>query len=290
MKQRNADLLLGLASLIWGFGFIGVHMSLEAQVTPFQVLTGRFLLATVLLAVIFPREVRRLTLPAAKSGAILGVVLFLSFTAQTIGLQYTTPSKNAFITATNVIMVPFLYWMLQKQRPDGWSFAGAAVAMVGMTLLTLGEGITGFNLGDGLTLLCAVIFAFQIVYLGKAAREHSPVQLNFMQMLVAFLLSAICMGIEGAPIVWSAEGIFGVAYLGVMSTTVAFLLQSFGQKYTTATRAAIILSMESVFGTIFSVIFTGEILTPKMLLGCALMLLAVLITETKLAFLRKKEY
>lgn len=288
MKPKYADILLGLTALIWGFGFVGAHMALEAQITPAQVLTGRFLLATVLLVLIFPRQVRRITLPVAKSGALLGVLLFFAFAAQTIGLKYTTPSKNAFITAINVIIVPFLYWAFQKTRPDGWSIAGAVVAVLGMSLLTLSEGLSGFNLGDALTLVCAVLFAMQIVYTGHAARLHSPVQLNFMQMLVAFILSLIYMLIENQPIQWSPQGIFGVAYLGVMSTTLAFLLQSFGQKYTTATKAAIILSMESVFGTVFSVIFTGEVLTPKMLLGCALMLIAVLMTETKLSFLRRK--
>ncbi len=232
--------------------------------------------------------------PAFRSGLILGILLFTAFAAQTVGLQYTTPSKNAFLSSTSVIMVPFFYWIIQKTRPDASSFAGAVVALIGMAFLTLSEGLSGFTIGDGLTLLCAGLFALQIVYNGYAARKYSPVQLNFVQMAVAAILSIVLALFEGAPLRFSGQGVFSVLYLGIMSTTLAYMVQSVGLKYTTTTRAAIILSMESVFGSIFSVLFTGETLTPQMVLGSALMVAAILLAETKFKFRRaqspKKEH
>ena len=136
------------------------------------------------------------------------------------------------------------------------------------------------NLGDGLTLLCAVGFAFQIFLTGEYVGRIRPSVLNFLQMTTACILSVIGLFVSGdfhfAP---SMKSVLAVLYLGIVSTTICYLLQTVSQKYVDETKSAIILSMEAVFGTVFSVILLHEAVTLRMILGSALILSAVLVSE-----------
>ncbi len=287
MKNKLADLALALVAVIWGTGFAASQMALDARLSPFQIMTCRFLISSVLMSIIFWREFKKIRLPEIKAGAVIGVFLFLGFAFQTIGLQYTTPSKNAFITATNVVMVPFIYWVFLKRKPDKYSIAGALLTIVGISFLTL-EGSFNVSSGDLLTLVCALGFAGHIISIGYYTRKHSPIQLVIIQMIVAFVLSVLSLLYTQDAVPLSAKGSFAVLYLGVLSTTVAFLIQNIAQKYVSATKTAIILSTEAVFGTLSSVIFLGESLNIKMIAGCVIIFTAIIITETKLSFIKAK--
>lgn len=287
MKNKLADLALALVAVIWGTGFAASQMALDANLSPFQIMTYRFFISSVLMIIIFWKEFIKIRLPEIKAGVVIGVFLFLAFAFQTIGLKYTTPSKNAFITATNVVMVPFLYWIILKKRPDRYSIAGAVLTIVGISFLTL-EGSFNVKSGDLLTLVCALGFAMHIISIGHYTRKHSPIQLVIIQMIVAFILSMLSLFYTKDAVELSAKGCLAVLYLGVLSTTVAFLLQNIAQKYVNATKTAIILSTEAVFGTLSSVIFLGENLNIKMIAGCAIIFIAIIIAETKLDFIKGK--
>ena len=287
MKNKTADLSLALVAIIWGTGFVASQMALDANLAPFQIMTYRFLISSILMVVLFWKEFRKIKIATFKAGALIGCFLFIAFAFQTIGLQYTTPSKNAFITATNVVIVPFLYWILAKKRPDKYSAIGAFLTIIGISFLTL-EGSFTIKSGDLLTLVCALGFAMHITSIGYYAQKHNPIQLTIVQMIVAFILSMIAQLFtkNASPI--TSKGIMSVMYLGVVSTTIAFLIQNVAQKYTSATKTAIILSTEAVFGTLASVILLGEKLSLKMFIGCIIIFLAIIITETKLSFIRRK--
>ena len=209
----------------------------------------------------------------------MGIALFAAFSLQIIGLQYTTPSKNAFLTALNVVIVPFIAFLVLKKKIPGKVLIGAVMAVVGVALLSLDGDLT-LSIGDLLTLLCAVGFAFQIFFTGEFVKKYRATVLNFLQMATAFLLSVIFMAASGqTEFQVTTQGWLSVIYLGVVSTTICYLLQTACQKYVDETKAAIILSMESVFGTLFSMLILHEVLTLRMFAGCGIILAAVIIAN-----------
>lgn len=278
MKKYLAIAGLVLVTVIWGGGFVASDMALES-LSPFQIMTVRFLLASVLMGMISIRGIKGATRDEVKAGFYMGVSLFAAFAPQIVGLQYTTPSKNAFLTALNVVMVPFIAFVFLRKKIGAKSIIGAVMAIVGVGLLSLNKNLT-LGIGDALTLLCAAGFAFQIFFTSEFVKKYRPVVLNFVQMCTAFFLSLISMFVFGE---WhfdvTTKGWLSVLYLGVISTTLCYLLQTECQKYVDETKAAIILSMESVFGTMFSIIILHEKVTLKMVAGCVIILAAVIISN-----------
>lgn len=278
MKKWLAICGLILVTVIWGGGFVASDMALQSM-KPFQIMTIRFLLASVLMGLISIRSLKGMTRAEVRAGVLMGIALFAAFALQIIGLQYTTPSKNAFLTALNVVIVPFIAFIILKKKVGARGIIGAVMSVAGVALLSLNENFT-LGLGDSLTLLCAVGFAFQIFLTGEFVKKYRATVLNFVQMATAFVLSFVslfCFGETDFQV--SQTGWLSVLYLGVISTTVCYLLQTASQKYVDETKAAIILSMESVFGTLFSVIILHEILMPRMIVGCVIILAAVIISN-----------
>lgn len=287
MRNKLASLALLLTAAIWGTSFAVSQMALDEGLSPFQMMTCRFLISSILMIVMFWKEVKKIRIKEVKAGMAIGTFLFLGFAFQTFGLKYTTPSKNAFITATNVVMVPLIYWLIKKKRPDKYSLVGALLTIIGISLLTL-EGSFKVGLGDWLTLISAVAFALQIISIGYYAKKHLPIQLMTIQMLTNFVLSLVALLFTQDAVSLTSKGWLTVLYLGIPSTTIAFLVQNIAQKYVSASKTAIILATESVFGTISSVIFIGESLNTKMIAGCVIIFVAIMITEVKPGFKNRR--
>lgn len=283
MKKWLAIEALILVTVIWGGGFVASDIALESM-KPFQIMMVRFLLASVLMGVISrgqrkSEERLKDRAGAIKAGVLMGVTLFMGFAFQIIGLQYTTPSKNAFLTALNVVIVPFIAFVILKKKIGAKGIIGAVMSVLGVALLSLNGNFT-VSLGDGLTLFCAVGFAFQIFFTSEFVKKYPASVLNTVQMFTAFVLSAISLMIFGEnDFQVTTQGWLSALYLGVVSTTICYLLQTACQKYIDETKAAIILSMESVFGTIFSILILHEVVTVRMVIGCAVILAAVIISN-----------
>lgn len=278
MKKYLAIAGLILVTIIWGSGFVASDMALDGLL-PFQIMTVRFFLAAVLIGAISLPKIRKVTREELRAGFLMGCALFAAFALQIIALQYTTPSKNAFLTATNVVMVPFIAFVIHRKRVGLVGIIGAVMAIVGVGVLSLESGLS-LGFGDALTLLCAVGFAFQIFLTGEFAPRYRASALNMVQMFTAFLLSLVCLVLFGElHFEASSKAWMSAVYLGVASTTVAYLLQTSCQKYIDETKAAIILSMESVFGTLFSVLLLHEAVTVRMLAGSVIILAAVIVSN-----------
>lgn len=282
MKKYLGMMGLMFVTIIWGGGFVASDIALGSM-TPSQVLTARFLLASLLMFPMCAKHLREVSKAEVKAGILLGVCLFGAFALQTIGLKYTTPAKNAFLTATNVVFVPFIALFLYKKKVSPQGMAGAFMAIAGAGVLSLDHNLA-IGLGDGLTLACAVCFAFQIFFTGEYVVRYRVTVLNFFQMATAFLLSCFYLVAAGElrGISATADGAASVIYLGVVSTTLTYFIQTVSQKYVDETRSAIILSMEAVFGSLFSVIILKERVHMKMIIGCILILGAVLVSELKI--------
>lgn len=289
MKMYIGELCLLLTAAIWGSGFVASAVALE-HYTPFQIMAIRFSIGTILLSIVFMRILKNITKSTILKGIVLGVFLYIAFALQTVGLQFTTPSKNAFLTAVNVVIVPFIGFILYKKKIDKFELLGAVLSIIGVGVMSL--QLSGdINIGDLLTLLCAVGFALQIFFTSLFVQDEDPVLLTLIQMLTAAILGITVMFILGDyTFSFQIKSSFSVIYLGVFSTTIAYLLQTIAQRFTNATKTAIILSTESVWGMLFSIILIKEQITSRMLIGAIIILTAILISETKLSFLtREKE-
>ncbi|WP_291640821.1 DMT family transporter [Clostridium sp.] len=287
-KSVLADMSLLLVALMWGGGFIAVKGALDS-VSPFYIMAMRFGISVVIMLLVFRKKIKRITIKELKIGTLVGLLLFLGFAAQTVGMKYTTAGKNAFLTGTNVVIVPFLYWVISKKKPDSYSLVSAFLCFFGIGMLTL-EGGLHIGFGDSLTLLCAVFFAAHIVSVGFFIDKVDAISLVIIQLGAAAVFSIIAALIfEPMPQALNSNTVFAIGYLAIFSTMLAFIIQNVAQKYTTSTHAAIILCLESVFGSILSVIMLNEIFTSKMILGCLTIFIAIVTTETKLDFLKRKK-
>lgn len=279
-----ADLGLLLVALLWGAGFLFTKRGLD-YITPLWMMSMRFVGATIIMSLVFYKNFRKISKSDLKAGLIIGIFLYIAFATQTIGLQFTSISNQAFLTATNVVFVPFLVWAVYKKAPDKFAFIGAALATVGIGLITLKEGLQ-LNVGDMWTLACAVFFAGHIVSIGFFAKDKDPIALTIVQFAVAAVLSLVsALMMEPLPAKIGSEAMVAVGYMVLASTLLAFLLQNICQKYTPSTHASLILSLESVFGTLVAVIFEGEMFNLQMAFGCITVFAAILLIETRFEFL-----
>lgn len=289
MRKYMGEIALTITAIIWGSGFVGSAIALE-HFTPYQILAGRFLIGAVILSIIFHKRLKTIDKSTIIKGAILGIFLYLAFALQTVGLQFTTPSKNAFLTAVNVVIVPFIGFLLYKRKMDFYELTGAVLAMVGVGVLSL-KLSSDINIGDLLTLGCAVGFAFHIFYTAKYVKDSDPILLTLIQMMTAALIGFIVVFSKGESFqAVETEGMLSLLYLGIFSTTICYVLQTVAQKWISETKAAIILSTESFWGMVFSVAILGELMTIKMVIGAILILAAIIISETKLPFLKRNKF
>lgn len=279
-----------LASIIWGGAYVAVMSSLD-MIPPLYVMAIRFTIALIGLSLVFFKRLKKITKGDLIAGIVLGVLMFMSYIFQTYGLKYTTASKNAFLTTSYVVMVPFLNWMISRKKPDSYGIFAAFLAIVGIGFLSL-QGDMSINPGDLLTLMCGVFFALHLIYIDRFTVKSDPIILTVLQIGVSGILSWICAPlVDGAlPSIQGGQAmselVMSLLYLGIASTMVGFLLQNIGQKYTEPSTAALLLSMESVFGVLFSVLMLGEVLSVRMAYGCILIFVAIIISETKLEFLQ----
>lgn len=287
-KQFLPKLALFTAALIWGSSFFIVKNAVD--VFPPNILLGiRFTIGCLLLALIFCKKLKQITWQYIWQGGILGILLFTAYCTQTIGITDTTPGKNAFLTAAYCVLVPFLFWITERRRPDIYNFSAAFLCLAGIGLVSLDSDFS-IRFGDAMTLVGAFFYAAHIIAVARFSKGKDPVLLTIVQ----FGMSAICAWVLGLctetfPTTVTMDAVLGVAYLAVFATGVALLLQNVGQKYADPTAAAILLSLESVFGVVFSIIFYDETVTLKLGAGFLLIFAAVILSETKLSFLRKKD-
>lgn len=276
-----AVLGLLLTTVIWGSTFVVMKNTVDL-VPPAWLLAFRFTAATIAMAFVFRNAIGRTDKRTVGRGAILGVFLAGAYLLQTYGLKYTTASKNAFITTLYIVLVPFLQWAVYKKRPGCNVMAAAFLATVGLALLSLRGDLT-VELGDMLTFLCGICFALHILCVDRFTERFDPVVLTVVQIgtaaLICWVLAPFLDGRFDVSVLANAGLLGGLIYLSLFATMGGFLLQNVGQKYLSATTTSLLLSLESVFGAVFSVVFLKEVMTGRMIAGCGLLFLAVILSE-----------
>lgn len=279
-KALYADGVLLLTALIWGSAFAVVKNTLDSF-PPSAIIAMRYAIATALTAIAFRKHLRGLTRADIAHGALVGALLCAAYIVQTVGLQYTTAGKNAFLTTVYVLLVPFGCFALFGQRIRPASFVAAALMLAGIGLLSLDGQSGGLNKGDALTLVCGALFAAHIIAVDRCQQRMDAYALIVLQFAFTAVFALVCSLLfeRGRPLLFNAGSVGGLLYIAVFSTTIAMSLQNIGQSMAPASHAAILLSLESVFGAAFSCLLLGETLSPRMALGFAVIFAALLVNS-----------
>ena len=289
-RVRLAELIMIVVAIIWGTGFVVTKLAMDNGIGVYYLLFIRFLVASILLMfVIFLKKIKikkEMILP----GIIQGVLLTLGYSIQTMALNYTTPAKNSVLTGLNVIFVPYILLIFFRKKLDIFTIISSILAFFGTLLLS--GNISSFseiNKGDLLSMLCAIFFALYIIVIDKYANKINVFVMSFIQFFTVMILCLLFSLTKGEIKQLNSTSLISMIYLGVFGTFVAYNLQIMAQKVLSASRTVLFLSLEVVFGVLISIISGYDSFSLNILVGTLLVFAGIVIAETKLDFIFKKE-
>ena len=283
----KAHCALLACSFFWGVTFVVVKDALE-DISVFAYLGARFLLGALPMIWIYRKDLRKLTREEARAGFHVGLFMFGGYAFQTAGIARTTASKAAFITGLSVVLVPVFLAVFWRKKIGLWAWAGAAGSLAGLYFLTVPpQGLVDLNHGDVLVMGCAVLYALQIIFIARYTGKYSLGALSCLQVILAGGLATLCVPLLDATqwekffVRYTFQMEFGVIVTALFTTALAYPLLVWGQRHTTATNTALILTSEPVFAAITSFIVLHERLGGRSLAGALLILGGICIAEWK---------
>ncbi len=289
-KQLAAEGMLVIVAIVWGSGFIATEYAINSEMPSSLILSIRFMVASLFMFLFSIKEIIAIDKKTLFHGLIAGGLLFLGFFIQILGQSQTSVSNAAFLTATNVVMVPFIVWAMSKDKPRTKTFVLAFTTLIGIGVLTLNfETGLSFNRGDVSVLLCALMFAFHIAYLGIFSKGLNTKVLTFLQLFTAGFISTIVfllMDIKDATFVSIQNGILPTLYLAFFSTLFCYFFQTKGQQIVPPGKVGIILCTEGFFGSLFSILLGLEPLKATVIVGGIIIISSVMLSE--IDFSKKK--
>lgn len=279
-------LLLFIATIAWGSSFVILKETIS-KVPTFYVLAIRFTLSGILMGAICFKKIIKIPLKTIIAGVVLGVILALAYDVQTFGLAKTSPARNAFLTSSYCIMTPFMVWLISKKRPKFYNLLAAFLCLFGIGLVVFSNQTDSGSMliGDLLTLVSAIFYALQIVFIDKYHDNgHDGMQLLVIELLTVGFINIILFLIFDLPqgasvLLLTKEQFIKIMYLMLVCTLFAQFAMIFGQSVTTANQASLILSLEAVFGALFSVILGAERFTIGLVIGFIVIFIAMSINE-----------
>lgn len=289
-------LALLTTAVVWGSSLVVLSLVRDAF-APNMVLAIRFGVASLVLSLIFAPRFKHYDKTYLINGSIIGVFLFIAYSAQTIGVVSAggAPGRSGFISASYCVIVPFLAWIFLRERPDIYNISAAVLCITGLFFVfykdLIGSANVGITLGDFYALLSGLLFAAHIVSVAKFGKGKDPILITITQFAMATIISIIVTFLfeDNSKMIINTGSILGIGYLAIMCTAIALLFQTIGQSNTASSTAAIILGLESIFSIIFAVIWAGEVLSVFSVIGFFFIFIAIIVSETKLSFLKKKK-
>ena len=293
---KLADIVLLFVAFVWGATFVIVQGALDF-LEPHSFNAVRFFIAASFLwgwLLLFQRnELKMAKRKIWVSGVILGFWLFIGYAFQTIGLTFTTSSKAGFITGLSVVLVPLISFFFFKTKLSIQALIGIFCATSGLYLLTLSPS-SDLNIGDALVLVCAIGFALQIIYTGKYTKSYPTLLLTCIQISTVSLFSFVgALIFEDYSVIFQIEVItnneviFALLITSIFATALAFLAQTYFQKFTSAIHTALIFAMEPAFAAITAYIILHETLSFNGYIGSALIFIGMILAELP-AFTKKR--
>jgi drug/metabolite transporter (DMT)-like permease len=283
-KRWHADLALALVALVWGSTFVVVKQALS-DISTIYFLALRFWLASAVMFVMFARAFSRAGWRAfwggLRGGVTAGLFLCLGYILQTFGLKYTSAGNSGFLTGLYIVLVPLLSAAWYRRWPRRKEFLGILAATCGLALMTFPslDVHRQMNRGDLLTLGCALAFACHLLVLGHYSKHGLFEAVALGQIVCTATLSTLALTIEPPRVRWTGGLIFAILLTSVFATAIAFSLQTWGQRFTTPSRTALIFALEPVFALVVAVLVGGETLTWAGVGGGTAILAAILLVE-----------
>ena len=281
--------LLVIMALMWGYSFFVMKDALD-RVPPFQLLTIRFGVSSLLMFALFKDRIyKHFNKTNLVVGIGMGVIEWAAFGFQTMGLVQTTPGKNAFLTGTYCILVPFISYVISKEKLTRYNMSAAVCCLVGIGLVALDS--LSVNMGDIFTLLGAFFFALQISLAAKYGKDLDVNVITFWMFAAVAVLCVVttCTTETLYPLASFDMGlVMQLAFLSVFCTCVGLLIQNLALAHVSPATGSLLLSLESPSGVFFSVLFAGEVLTGRLVAGFALIFISIIISETHLSFLQPR--
>ena len=293
MKKYFGETALLFNTIIWG-GTFALIKNAFTDISPTLFLGIRFGLATLLILPFIYGRLKLINKQTLLAGSILGFFYFSGFAAQTIGLNLTTATKSGFITGTFVIFIPILQLIIERRKPKWFNLVSVVLVLIGLVMLSSGgDNIldffkqlgSDFNLGDLLTLICAILFAFQVVYVDVFTKKYDYLPMVFVQLLITglggFILSLFFSITYLEPIKFSLTDnlIYAVLYTSIFASILATVIQLKFQKIVSPTKAGIIYSIEPIFAAVFAYFLLSEKISNFGLVGCILIFLGLILSE-----------
>jgi len=293
MKKYIGEIALFSITIFWGVTFAIIKLALN-DISPMVFIGIRFSLAALILLPFLLKPLLNSNIDLIKAGLFLGLLYFIGFATQTVGLQYTTATKSGFITGTFVIFIPILQLILERRAPGKGNIFGILLVIIGLILLS-SKGVTvldilnelgsNFNIGDLLTLICAIFYALYVVYIDIITKKFDYKPLIILQVLFtgiagfafAFLFDAA--GIESIRYDFNKTVILVILYTAIFSSILATVIQTKYQKVVTPTKAGIIFSLEPIFAALFAFIIIQEEISSFGIVGCIFIFTGVLVSE-----------
>jgi len=270
--------MLVLCTVVWGGTFPAVKYALDFA-SPWVIVAIRFLVAGGIFLVLHWQALRQLNRPTLLKGIALGACFFAGFGLQTIGLQYTTASRSAFLTETLVIFTPVLAFLLHRHAPGQATIAGIGIVIAGLYLLTSPAGLWEINRGDVITLVCAIAFSFYIIGVDKWSTPGTQGVLSTVQCFTVALLSLPLAWAEGCRFAVNPPLVAAMAYLALPGTVLVIALQMRYQPQTTPARAGVIFALEPVFAMAYAVMLSLEALQYRAVIGATIVTAGVVWSE-----------
>lgn len=288
-NSYKADIVLLIVTVIWGAGFPVTKFALET-ITPMYIIALRFTIAGIVLSAIFYKKLKKIDKSLIKPSFLLGTLLFLVYVFQTIGMQYTSASKSGFFIGLAVIFVPFFSYFYLKTKISTKIIVSTLIAALGLFLLSFEGDSISLNKGDFLMILSAITCAWHLIFSSVFVKKHDAILLSLLHMIFVAIFGLIAaMFFETFPKNISPISLGSLIFMGVLCTAFGFLAQIVALKYTSATRVAIIFTMEPVFAAITSWILLNEQLGIKGLIGGVLIVLAMLLSELSINSFKKNK-
>lgn len=281
-----ASIVLAVVALVWGTTYAVIKDTLSV-VQPFSLMMFRFGFSALILSLMYLKKFKTIKGVDLKRGIIIGIFMFLAFYFLIVSIRFTTASKFSFIVGAYVLIVPFLSWIINKTKLDRYAIVGAILATIGLAFLTMEKGAV-FNLWDLVAGCCSFFFAAHMIAIEKYSGDSDPILLTIIQFITTAVLFIILTGVkEGYNFTVLPEIKWTLGYLVIISTIIPFAIQNIVQRYISSTSTALILTLQSAFGSIFAVYYLDERMTKQMIIGCLLIFIAIVFQETKLKFLKK---
>jgi drug/metabolite transporter (DMT)-like permease len=280
MKQSTkADLSLLLVTIFWGAGFPATKIALETM-TPYYHISFRFAIASLLLSILFYKKLKKLDKTIIKPALILSSLLFATYALQTVGIQFTTASKSSFFSGLAVLIVPLFSIFYLKARLKLKTVISVLTATLGLFLLSYNGDSFNFNIGDFMTILCSVCYAWQLLFTGTYVQKHDATLLAIVQLFFVSVYGTVfAVVLEPFPVGMSAASFWSLMFSAVLCTAFAFFVQTTAQKFAPASHIALIFTMEPVFGALTSFLVLGEVIGVKGIIGGIFIVAAMLISE-----------